>query len=300
MDQLQSLLAQLPPAAALAAVAARPIGDDKSNPIESGHTAADAQLISAAREYSEVWAECARAGLVAALIPDIDLMRFISDKSYQHESVLELTHRAPFAPAAPASTAKVADSKAVDTKSADVDSSAVAVTMDGAILLCTRYSIPVFDVYAERLKWLFGAAPSVQIIRDELKSGGAMHSSLSSAPDRFELALCEAYRVTDGLDLQRMAYLFTLADECWTAKQSQSAQSGGVTASAVPPRALSVTATSVAAQHLAMLQNFVKAGIAVDYKQLIDPVTCASHLQHVVLEEVISPRAAFVVPHLID
>ena len=203
--------------------------------------------------YGELRAEAKKAEQVLAQFPGLDLERFTRDATYRQSTIFSLVH----SPAA--------------------DNVAVAQS------LATRYGLSTSAVFLERLKWLVLSDTSLSAVKEEAQQ---WTTQLLMQPREMYNALAdELFPRANGRDLERLHFLVTLAERCFTAFESTAKTSS----SSSPRKAALDLSTRVARQllttHVQLLDRLMRAHLSLDYHRLIDREHVAQVVYEVVEEQ---------------
>ena len=217
--------------------------------LPSPSTALPAELECALR-YGGQRAEARKADFARSNLPGLDVDRFNVDSEYKRSSILSLTH------------------------SSDVGQ------IDTALTMAKRYGLQPSAVYTERLKWLL---LSTDLSAKQLKAEVAQWSQqlMMQPADTYALLSTVIYPAIPGQQLERLHYVMTLCEDCFTAYEAiaKSYPASSRAASAV------FTARQLLSTHMRVLDTLMKAHITLDYHRLIERSTAQSVLSEVVEEE---------------
>lgn len=198
-----------------------------------------------AQYYRNIWLESKQAEFVLSLCPSIDAVKFATDHKYRHHSVMNLA------------------------RSSD------PANMQVALQLCHRYAVPLWDLYSERVQWLFERVNSTPALKDHVIE---YEAELLVRPDQFAHVLrSKVYHTLDGTDFERLGYYFSLLDDCAQAAAKAKTPSGRVPSTYPLQQYYS--------NHQQLLSRLLKSHIALDYRRLIDPPTALHELYAAVTPE---------------
>ena len=196
-------------------------------------TAALPADVQSALRYGGLRAEARKADFARSKLPGLDVDRFSVDSEYRLASILSLTH------------------------SADV------AQIDTALAMAKRYGLQPSAVYIERLKYLLlSTDTSVKQVKAEVAQWS--QQLMMQPAETYAVLSTVVYPAIPGQQLERLHYLITLCDDCFSAFEAiaKSYPSSSRVATAV------FTARQLLTTHTRVLDTLMKAHIALDYHRL--------------------------------
>ena len=202
--------------------------------------------------YGELRADAKKAEQVLVQFPGLDLQKFTSDAVYRQSTILSLVH------------------------------SPAADNVNVAQSLATRYGFSASAVYLERLKWLILSDTSLSDIKEEAQQWTTQ--LLMQPNDTYTVLTDDLFPRTNGRDLERVHFLVSLAERCFTAPESMAKTSSSSTRKAALDLSTRM-ARQLLTTHLQLLDRLMRAHLSLDYHQLIDREQVAGVVYEVVEEQ---------------